>query len=73
MIVCGTNVWIANENIGGILVVNKISGIVEQIIQVPKIEYQKEVVERQVEQVVNVQKTVEAPRAQERALQQPAK
>jgi hypothetical protein len=34
VIVCGTNVWIANENIGGILVLNKISGLVEQIIQV---------------------------------------
>jgi hypothetical protein len=34
VIVCGTNVWIANENIKGILVVNKISGLVEQIIQV---------------------------------------
>jgi hypothetical protein len=27
-------VWIANENIGGILVLNKISGLVEQVIQV---------------------------------------
>jgi hypothetical protein len=34
VIVCGTNVWIANENIGGILVLNKISGLVEQVIQV---------------------------------------
>merc|ERR1711977_243044 len=45
--------------------------IVEEIVQVPKIEYQEEIIERQVEQVATVQRTVEVPQIQKRITQVP--
>lgn len=34
VVVVGTHIWIANENIGGVLVINKVSGLVEEFLQV---------------------------------------
>ena len=34
VVVVGTHIWIANENVGGILVINKASGVVEEFVQV---------------------------------------
>ena len=45
--------------------------IVEEIVQVTKIQYEEEILERQVEQVITVPKYVEVPQIQERMTQVP--
>ena len=50
------------------LIQQSVETTVEEIVQVSRIEHQEEIVERQVELVVSILRTVEVPRVRERVV-----